>query len=54
MNAYLDRRTTDSSSDSSVDNSWITDEDGTLPGDEDDTEIVMKRFTPIDNEEEYA
>ena len=48
------KKTTDSSSDSSVDNSWITNENGTLPGDEDDTEIIMKGFTPIDDNEEYV
>ena len=54
MNADPDRRTTDSSSDSSVDNSWIADGDGTLPGKEDDTEVVMKGFAPIDHTEQYA
>ena len=36
LNADLDRRTPDSSSDSSVANSWIADEGGTLPGKKDD------------------
>ena len=45
---------TDSASDSSVDDSWIADENGTLPDKEDDTEVVMKRFAPIENTEQYA
>ena len=54
MNADPDRGTTNSSSDSSVDNSWIADEGGTLSGKEDDTEEVMRGFAPIDHTEQYA
>ena len=54
MNAGLVRGTTDSSSNSSVDNSRLSNEDGTLPGEEDNTEVVMKGFAPIDHTEEYA
>ena len=54
LNAGLVRGTTDSSSDSSVDNSRLSNEDGTLPGEEDNTEVVMKGFAPIDHTEEYA
>ena len=39
----------DSSSDSSVDIFWLSDEDGTRPGKEDDMEVVMKGFAPIDH-----
>ena len=49
-----EKRTTDSASDSSVDDSWIADEDGTLPDKEDNTEVVMKRFAPINHTEQYA
>ena len=41
-------------SDSSIDSSWIADEDGTTPGKEADTEAVMKGFVPIDQTEQYA
>ena len=54
LNTDPDRGTTDSSSDSSIDSSWIADEDGTIPGKEDDTEAVMKGFIPIDHTEQYA
>ena len=54
MNVGPVRGTTDSSSDSSVDNSWLSDEDGTLLGKEDNTEVAMKGFAPIDHTEEYA
>ena len=43
-----------SESDSSGDDSWIADEDGSIPDKEDDTEVVMKGFSPIDNAEQYA
>ena len=49
-----EKGTTDSASDSSGDDSWITDEDGTILDKEDDTEVVMKGFAPIDNTEQYA
>ena len=49
-----EKGTTDSASDSSVDDSWIVDEDGTLPDKEDDTEVVVKGFTPINNAEQYV
>ena len=44
-----ERGTTDSESDSSGDDSWIADEDGFIPDKEDDTEVVMEGFAPIDN-----
>ena len=49
-----EKGTTDSASDSSADDSWIADEDGTIPDKEDDTEVVMKGFAPVDNSEQYA
>ena len=48
------RGISDSESDSSGDDSWIADEDGSIPDKEDDTEVVMKGFSPIDNAEQYA
>jgi len=50
----VESETIDAASDSSVDDSWIADEDGTLPDKEDDTEVVMKLFDPIENTEQYA
>ena len=49
-----EKGTTDSASDSSADDFWIADEDGTIPDKEDDTEVVMKGFAPIDHTEQYA
>ena len=49
-----EKGTTYSASDSSGDDSWIADEDGTIPDKKDDTEIVMKGFAPIDNTEKNA
>ena len=49
-----ERETTDSASDSSGDDSWIADEDGSIPDKEDDTEEVMRGFAPIDHTEQYA
>ena len=54
LNENTEKGTTDSVSDSSVDDSWIADEDGTLPDKEDNTEVVMKGFAPNDNTEQYA
>ena len=54
MNVGSDRKATNSSRDSSIYNSWIANEDGTLLDVEDITEIVMKIVTLIDNDEEYA
>ena len=49
-----ERGTSDSESDSSGDDSWIADEGGSIPDKEDDTEVVMKGFAPVDNSEQYA
>ena len=49
-----EKETTDSASDNSGDDSWIADEDGYIPDKEDDTEVVVKGFAPIDNTEQYA
>ena len=49
-----EKGTTDSASDSSAEDSWIADEDSTIPDKEDDTEVVMKGFAPVDNSEQYA
>ena len=51
LNAGLVRGTADFSSDSSVDNSWISDENDILPGKEYDTKVVMNGFAPIDRTE---
>ena len=48
------RGISDSESNSSGDDSWIADEDGSIPDKEDDTEVVMKGFAPVDNSEQYA
>ena len=39
-----EKGTTDSTSDSSADDSWIVEKDGTIPDKEDDTEVVIKRI----------
>ena len=48
------RGISDSESDSSGDDSWIADEDGSISDKEDNTEVVMKGFAPIDDTEQYA
>ena len=50
----IERGTSDSESENSSDDSWIADEDGSIPDKEDDTEVVMKGFAPIDNTKQYA
>jgi len=54
LNTDPDRGTTGSSSDSSVDDFWIADEDGTLPDKEDDTGVVIKGSDSIDHTEQYV